>query len=363
MKICRGFTARALFALVTATVGAQAFPIDKLAASADAIVAASVTGVDIGSDQVVYTLNIVRTFKGSLQPSTITLTQSRAGLKIAGVPLGTTGIWFLKQASSGTWDALVSRPFGAHRSQELFLPAGAATPTGPFAYGPTTSMVDALVYEVAAGIQSTPDDPEVLRGAVDQMNSPAVTAVSLAYMASADPGIKAVGLAVSLQNGLPGAIQQLAQSWGQISSDWHAFDVINVLRGSWRDSTPAAATQLASFAGTAPVASPIRAAAIRALAALHTRDTLPFLASLLSSSSSSEQEQAIYGMSAFANGCPVQTRANTTSMAYLTQCDHSSTYSTADTWAHFAFGSGSSDRNSAYLQFWQGWWSNHSELH
>jgi hypothetical protein len=206
MKIYTGFTARALFALLTAAVSAQGFPIDKLAGSADAIVVASVTQVAVGYDQVLYTLNIVRTFKGSLQPSTITVAQSRAALKITGLLPGTTGIWFLTQATSGTWGALVSRPFGAHLSQELFLPAGAAEPTGPFAYGPTTSMVDALVYEVAAGIQNTPDDPVVLRGAVDRMNTPAVAAVSSVYMASADPGFKAIGLAVSLQNGLPGAI-------------------------------------------------------------------------------------------------------------------------------------------------------------
>src|ERR1700693_6076835 len=110
MKIYTGFTARALFALVT-VVSAQGFPIDKLASSADAIVVASVTQVVVGSDQVLYTLNIVRTFKGGLQPSTITVTQSRAALKIAGLLPGTTGIWFLTQATSRTWDALVSRPF------------------------------------------------------------------------------------------------------------------------------------------------------------------------------------------------------------------------------------------------------------
>jgi hypothetical protein len=362
MKIHSRFAASALFALAAA-VGAQAFPLDVLASHADAIVIASVMQTVVGSDQVSYTLNIARTFKGSLQPSTITVIHSVANMRIANLAPGPVGIWFLTQTTSGTWDVLVSNPSGAHFSNALFLPASTAKPTGPFAYGSTTPMVDALVYEVAAGIQNTPSDPVIMTGAVDRMDTPAVKAVLSTYLASADPGLKSIGLALSLERGVPGVTQQLSEAWGQISADRHAFWVSQALRDSWRDPTPAAVTQMAAFASAAPLGSPIRAAAIRALAAVHTRETVPFLASLLSSSDSSEQERAIYGVSAFANGCPIQTNANATSMTYLTQCNHSSTYSTPDTVAHFAFGPGSAERMSAFAQFWQGWWSNHPELH
>jgi len=359
MKIHSRFAANALFAL-TAAVGAQAFPLDVLASHADAIVIASVMQTVVGSDQVSYTLNIARTFKGSLQPSTVTVSHSLAHMRFADLAPGPVGIWFLTQTTSGTWDVLVSNPSALNG---LFLPASTAKPTGPFAYGPTTPMVDALVYEVAAGIQNTPSDPVIMTGAVDRMDTPAVKAVLSTYLASPDSGLKSVGLALSLERGLPGVTQQLSQAWGQISADQHAFWVSQALRDSWRDPTPAAVTQMASFAGAAPLGSPIRAGAIRALAAVHTQETLPLLASLLSSSDSSEQERAIYGVSAFANGCPIQTQANAMSLTYLTQCNHSSTYSTPDTWAHFAFGPGTPDRMPAFAQFWQGWWSNHPELH
>ena len=363
MKIHLRFAASALFALAAA-VGAQGFPLDVLASQADAIVIASVTQTVVGSGQVSYILDIARTFKGNLQPSTITVIHSSvANMQIASLAPGPVGIWFLTQTTSGTWDVLVSNPSGGHLPNGLFLPATTAKPAGPFAYGPTTPMVDALVYEVAAGIQNTPSDPVIMKGAVDRMNTPAVEVVRSAYLASPDPGFKCFGLVLSLERGLPVVTQQLSQVWDQISGDRHAFWVIQALRDSWRDPTPAAVTEMASFAGTAPLGSPIRAAAIRALAAVHTQETLPFLASLLSSSDSGEQERAIYGVSAFANGCPIQTNANSMSMTYLTQCNHSSTYSTPETWAHFAFGPRSADRMPAFAQFWQGWWSNHPELH
>jgi hypothetical protein len=304
MKIHARFTASTLLALVAA-VGAQGFPLDVLASRADAVVIASVMQTVVGSDHVSYTLNIARTFKGSLQLSTITVIHSLANMRIAGLAPGPVGIWFLTQTASGTWDVLVSNPSGGHFSNALFLPASTAKPAGPFAYGPTTPMVDALVYEVAAGIQNTPSDPVIMTGAVDRMDTPAVRAVLSAYLASADPGFKSIGLALSLERGLPGVTQQFSQVWGQISADRHAFWVIQALRDSWRDPTPAAVTQMVSFAGAAPLGSPIRAGAIRALAAIHTRETVPFLASLLSSSDSSEKERAIYGVSAFANGCPI----------------------------------------------------------
>ncbi len=207
-------TASTLLTFVAA-VGAQGFPLDVLASRADAIVIASVMQTVVGADQVSYTLNIARTFKGSLQPSTITVIHSLTNMQFANLAPGLVGIWFLTQTTSGTWDVLVSNPSGGQLPNAFFLPASTAKPAGRFAYGPTTPMVDALVYEVAAGIQNTPSDPVIMRGAVDQMDTPAVEAVRSAYLASADPGFKCFGLVLSLERGLPVVTQQLSQVWGR----------------------------------------------------------------------------------------------------------------------------------------------------
>jgi hypothetical protein len=124
------------------------------------------------------------------------------------------------------------------------------------------------------------------------------------------------------------------------------------------------------------VDSQLRGAAIRAMAAIHTKETLPFLATLLRSGDSGEQFQAVYGLGAFANGCPMNTRDNVVSMAYL-QCDETSVYKTADTVANFAFRPAAPQQGSSLLSstssstlvsptlvsFWQEWWRSHAELH
>jgi hypothetical protein len=177
-----------------------------------------------------------------------------------------------------------------------------------------------------------------------------------------NPGTEAVGLAGSLERALPGAIQNLVDLWPAISTDTHASDVVSALASSWRDLTPAAVQQLATFAAGALAGSDIRSAAVRALAAIHTRETLPFLASLLFSADANEQVLAVYGLSAFANGCPVQTRDNVVSMAYL-QCTQPSTYKTSETVANFGFRPGPPDEESALVSFWKTWWDSHPELH
>jgi hypothetical protein len=90
-------------------------------------------------------------------------------------------------------------------------------------------------------------------------------------------------------------------------------------------------------------------------------ESLPFLASLLSSPAASEQERGIYGLSAFANGCPAQTHDTVVNMSYL-QCG-TSPYRTADTFAHFAFRPGTAAQQAALVAYWQNWWNAETALH
>ncbi len=310
--------------------------------------------------------------EGSVPDATISVIHPWAGAVrgpawTGGQPL--YGIWFLSMNDSGTWDVLISRPSqGVRTVFGIFLPASSAPLSPPYAYPAGTPLLDALVYETAAGVQSasaqSPDaDPEVLLGAFDSINTPAVQAMLATCLASSSPAFQAVGLAGSLERGVPGTIQQLVQLWPTISVDPHQADVVFALRNSWRDPTPAAVQQLASMTAAAlPAYSDLRAAAIRALAAIHTKEALPFLATLLVSIDPGEQERAVYGLSSFANGCPMQTNGNVVSLAYL-QCDQPSPYRTADTTANFGFRAGPPDQESALVSFWQTWWNNHPELH
>jgi len=271
-------------------------------------------------------------------------------------------MWFLSGGGAEAWDVLTARPLGMRTVLGLFLPVSRGPLSGPYAYPAGTPFVDALVYEVAAGVQSTGADPGILLGALDSLDTPAVQAVLKACIASGKPAFQAVGLAASLDRQSPGAVQQLARLWSAISNDPHREEVVAALRDSWRDPAPDAVRQLAATAKAEPVGSDLFAAAVRALAAIHTEESLPLLAELLHSASREERTQAIYGLSSFANGCPMKTRSNIVSMAYL-QCHEPSAYRTADTVANFSFRPGTQDQQAALVSFWRDWWTAHPELH
>jgi hypothetical protein len=202
----------------------------------------------------------------------------------------------------------------------------------------------------------------VLLDAFRSMNSPAAQAVVATCVASASPGFQAIGVAGGLERGTPETVHRLAQLWPAINADSDAPDVVCALGDSWRDTAPAGVQQLAALATATTSGSEFRAAAVRALASIHTQEALPFLATLLNSSDPDEQERAVYGLSAFANGCPIQTNDNAVNMAYL-QCDQPTPYRTADTIANFGFRPGPPDQEAALVSFWQAWWNDHSELH
>jgi hypothetical protein len=327
---------------------------------ATAVVLGSVTSRTEAENEVSFSINVTSVIQGAIPGSAITVVHPWVGLvrgraRTGGEPL--FGIWFLTAGPSGNWDLLPARP-------SLFLPAS-ASPGGANSLSADAPILDALVYRVAEGVQTarsgSPDaDPGALADAIGSMNSPAVQAVLATSMASGEPGLQAVGLAGSLLRMQPGVIQQLVRLWPGVSVDPHRDQVISALRNWWRDPEAAGVRQLAAMAGGA--SGDIRSAAIRALAAIHTKETLPFLATLLNSAVPDEQERAVYALSAFANGCPLQTANNAVSMGYL-QCNQASPYKTAETEHNFAFRPGTPDQEAPFVSFWQNWWTNHPELH
>lgn len=348
-----------------AATGLQGEGLDFLASHASAVVAGSVTSRVESVSQVSFTIRVTRVLSGSVPGPTVSVVHPWTGLlrgpaRTIDQPL--YGIWFLSKGASGNWDVLPARAAWSRSAIGLFLPASPTPPTGFYAYAAGTPLLPALVYETAAAVESANADPELLVDAFDSMDTPEVRKVLISCLSSGSIALQAVGIAGSLERGMPGAIGQLVRLWPALSGDSHGARVAWALRDSWRDPAPAAIQELAAFAAGAAAGSDIREAAVRALAAIHTKETLPFLASLLSGGDASEQERAVYGLSAFANGCPMQATNNTVSMSYL-QCDQPSVYKTEDTRAHFGFRPGPPDQEAALATYWQAWWDSHSELH
>jgi len=337
-----------------------------LASHASAIVVGSVDGRTEGPTEVSFSLNVVEVLSGVVPGSPAKVVHPWTGVVRR---TGTTqqslyGIWFLTSgASQGTWDVLTARPLAVHTVFGLFLPAPVSSPTaGPYTYPQGTPLLDRLAYQVAAGVQSGNEDPEIILGAIEGMDSPAVRSILDRCSASNRPAYQVVGIAGRLERNVPGVIEQLSQSWPTIKDNPLTRDIASALKSSWRDATPANVQALASFASVIPRTDRVRQAAAWTLAAIHSKEALPFLASLLSGSDSYEQEQGVNGLAAFANGCPMRTSDNVITMSYL-KCDQPTPYRSADTVNNFAFRSGTPDLQRAPLvSFWQQWWLSHPEL-
>ncbi len=107
--------------------------------------------------------------------------------------------------------------------------------------------------------------------------------------------------------------------------------------------------------------SELRPVASETLAAIHTKETLPFLAGLLFDNDPEVQVPGVYGISALANGCPVKTRRSVVTMQHLV-CEQPSANKTAPAAGKFVFRRGTADQQIEQVLFWRKWVQKNPDL-
>ncbi|HYZ85062.1 MAG TPA: hypothetical protein VE621_11695, partial [Bryobacteraceae bacterium] len=330
---------------------------------AHAIVVASMSTRLESSELVSFDLTMERVLKGdeSLKVAHVSHPWKRRGLVITdqpNSPINVTirGIWFLQRTGSGDWDVLAAN--GADgMMMNLYLPA-AETP--PERYGSQASLtpLDATIIEFTSGAEQAGSwRRAMIVELLKNIRTPAVSRVTSAYLSSPDPQFQIAGLALGLAQNQKNVLSDLSRLWPTASSDPGRVDIVNSLRNSYRDVSPDSVKELAAIAAD-PTFAELRAPAVRALASIHTKEALSMLAGLLQSSDSDERMKGVFGLSSFANGCPVQTPENVVSMEYL-QFSKPSPYRTPETIAHFAFRSGPAEQEAELISFWRNWWIEH----
>lgn len=345
------------------TAWGYADTLSNLATRGDAIVIGTVTTRSESGIAVSFDIQIEKVFKGTISPGSVHVAHQwiRRGI-IAGFPqtkAGQTidaqlhGIWFLQRAAGPDWEILaVSGQDGI--MVNLYSPAAVTLPPA-YQYSETTSLVDSLILEVAAGLEAEGWRPAAALDALGSLRTPAASMFLTNYVNSLDPAFRSIGLAGLLTQSHQDAIAQLVRFWPSISEAPSRVRVIQALRDSFRDSTPSAVQQLVAVATADSIYLELSPAAVTALAAIHTRESLPFLAHLLLSSDPGEQMKGVFGLSSFVNGCPSQTPNNVASMEYL-QFKNPSPYRTAETIAKFAFRRGLAEQETDLVSFWLNWW-------
>jgi hypothetical protein len=344
--------------------------ISDTATKAEAIVVGNLTTRLEGPESVSFDINVERVLKGDSSLRTIHVSHQWVGIGNAisskqtkQIDAHIRGIWCLQRTPSG-WDVLSTRssPFAMGA---LLWPVADALPLD-YQYPSGTPLLDVLMFEIAAGHEAS-GHPEELIGATGSSNTPALQTVFAHLLSSQKPELRAVAIAGMLSGGQPDSIAKLRQHWPTLSADRNAGVVLSSLRYAFRDTTPTSILQLAQLADAQSTSVELRQAAIWAVSSIHTRESQPFLASLLLSSDPDERARGVFGMSSFANGCPPQTLDNVKSMEYL-QFKNPSPYRNAETIAHFTLGSSTNisagDQTlGRFVAFWRDWWDHHPELH
>lgn len=267
------------------------------------------------------------------------------------------GVWCLKRPAPSTWDILTRGGRGGDMG-DLFWSASPTLPTA-YQYSPSAPTEDKVTLEVAAGIAAAGQVPEALLNALGSSNTPAAQSVLSNFLNSPAPRFRAVGLAGLLGRNQPGSIASFVALWPSIRDDNYSRSfALSALRNDFRATDAASTQQLVILAETPSIDPDVRIAAVRAISSIHTKEALPFLASLLSSADAEEARRGVFGLSSFANGCPPQTPDNVKSMDYL-QFKNPSPYRTQETMSAFL----SPNDPSSQIAFWQQWWEQHPELH
>ena len=332
-----------------------------LNANADAIVVGAANTFNYNQRMVSFDLNIERVIRGTPLLSTVHVSHElQSGHPGAMLVMNRKlrGIWFLHQVNSSTWDVL---PVDNNQFVPgLFYPAATGQLPSGYQYDANAVISDVLTFEIAAGIDTNQAHPELILGATTSLNSSAVGTVFSQFLSSSNPAFQAVGLAGFLQHNLPNAIPQLVRLWPVVSAQPLNWQVLSALGDYFRDTTPGNMLQLVTLAENPSTPADLRAASVRAISATHTKETLPFLASLLTSSNAEEQRRGVFGLSSFANGCPPLTPDNYASMEYL-RFKNPSPYRTKETMSAFLNGTGPAQQPA--LVYWQQWWGQHPELH
>ena len=322
-----------------------------LAQAADLIAVGSASG----------RLQVARVLKGD---STISGTniavhwEPRDNVSFTPVSVNGNGLWFLKRSSSG-WKVIPIQDDGIFN--HTFIPEPSGPIVDAYAYNATASLADKVASEASAAIESSSDPAQfsTIYYGLDQLNSPVIQRLYTRLAASNNTSQKILGLSGLIRGGSTPALAAAAKLTASLGNYPLENGVLsNAIRDDFRAIDANSVQVLGQIAtGSTGAGTLLREAAAFALRSIHTKEALPYLATFLDDANPGVRAEGIGGLSAFANGLPVQTPANVVSMAYL-KYPASAPFQTDQTKANFAMGLESIAPNeTVYLSFWKTWWA------
>ncbi|HLH18974.1 MAG TPA: hypothetical protein VKX45_17270 [Bryobacteraceae bacterium] len=334
---------------------AQARGADKIADDVDAVFVGEVVSGQTAGNSANYVLLVSRTIKGSLLPNDHANVSWTIPYRSGGDFKGAYGMWFLRQAGPGQFNLV--QPFNGIQYlpiSKTSSPSAIALPAGVAAQPATVG--DQIAAEMFAALHAHPDRSQI--AALGQMflaadATPFVRALYGVLRADPDPELKFTGLTGMLRLSDPTALPEIANNLNLIPGLAIRPMVLSAVE-SRRDSTPEAIQTFGKFASSQD--PDLQYTGGDVLRGIHTRDSLPFLVSLLDSPRPQTRLLALIGLCGFVNNLPIETPYNVPNgRANIPQGP--TPYRTAETDRHCLGGirpDQASDPES--LQFWKSWW-------
>jgi len=353
-----------------ASAGLQGSPnIAQLAAAADIIVIATVVDDVVvlgGAQGVTFTLLVDRVLKG---PEQANMSLPVVWVPMTGGPLGDAkyirgahGVFFVRRARTGEFQ-IVPHAGSNERFEDTIFPVASGPLDAKYAYAPAASVVEKLFLELGAAVASPSLQNALLNflhwTPLDSSLNSVAHRVYENWAASSDGKVRMFGLAGLVRQGDGVALQKAAQTLQDLGNSTPQPWVLSLaISGYFRSGSPADLKTLARLTNAGPI--DVRRAAAYALAAVHSRDSLPFLANLLESDDPDIRSYGVGGLAMFANHVATITITSYPGAGMQPQSGDAP-YRTQETMKHFTMGSETMRSNEAYyVIFWKDWWKQHA---
>jgi hypothetical protein len=332
-------------------------PLGQLTSEADAIIVATAGPVVASGDLVEVALTVRRVIKGELEPAVIVYGVWQLTDDDAARPAyiqGASGIWFLKQKTEAQWLLLATKE-GEINLGDTLIPV----PEGELSYdaGNDSDPASKIVSEIIAAAADQKTAPMarlmISLGLLDDLGPAALNALWSGLSVSSDRTSQIVGLSGLIRTNSPaaGVVLRSLTPMQLASMDARQTEQLALGLRLFRSADPESIAMLGALSNV----DPLRSAAVEALRAIHTQETLPYLAAFLDSASAELRYQAVTGIASFANGFPIQTRENYASMAFLSPSPTARFRSTEETREHFPAVDTFAQNEQKYILFWKKW--------
>jgi hypothetical protein len=340
--------------------GGAPMPVKVLVDNAGAVVIATILDGTVVAKALTLSLEVQEALKGPLQAGTVVqvncrLSTEAAAMAATGVDKD-RGVFFLRN-TNGKWSIVpvTSGFIPEFRGAFFVLPLNARPKT--FGSDVQPSIHERILAEVAGALETR--DSRLHGGFVDFMweyrsnPSPAMKALFAQFRSSTNDQLRTIGLRVSVANGddqafaefQKGLATQAATVTAQMAEDIQYY---------FNATDPQSVAKLGRLVTSQSSPAGVRKASLTALARVHTRESLPYLAGFLDNPDAELQSLAVGGLAMFANNVPAGGHEPASGPWK---------YRTEETIRYSVMAPTIIKNSPGVVAFWQSWWTEHrSEL-